>query len=285
MKTLLTALLLLSLGAGAQTVNGKIAFAKGQKLELRYDLQTEMKQDMGGQSMDMKINGQIIRSLDIENVEGGNATIEHKVKRVVMDISSPMFSQKMDSENADDLKGESGKILEKSLKNKYTMTVGPDGKILSVTADDDNPNKNLNAEQREEMAAAGMGQLAAGMFLPGAGQRLELALLPVRNLAKGDSWTDTTDGKMEYTVTDITADNVLLAYKRANNTERTQETMGMEMKISLKETGSGTVRIDRRSGLLREQIGTLETSGIMDMMGQTIPMNTKTSVKITVTPQ
>jgi len=278
----LLAAVALSVTGFSQKTPGKLAFKKGQKLEMVTKVNSLVSMDMMGQSMETKVDGTITRVFDVEDVAGDLATIEHKMKRLQMTIDVPMSGQQtFDSENEKDMKGDAGKAMEKAMKNKYSMTVNANGKITSVKADDDNPNKAEAAEA--DMMAGAIGGLAAGMELPKAGDVSEFKVLPEAGAAKGDTWTDTTGGnKSVYTVTDVTGTDILIDYTEEGTTERTQEANGMEIKISSKDKTTGKIVLDKATRLLKEKTGTTKSEGLMEMMGQSVPMSTTSTKTITV---
>ncbi len=273
----------LSITGFAQKVSNKLTFQSGQKLEMVSKVNSTISIDMGGQAMDTKIDATITRMFDVNAVNNGAATIEHKMKRMQMNIEAPMVgTQTFDSENEKDMQGEGGKAMEKALKNKYTITVDAAGKITAVKADDDNPNKAAKAEGGDMMSGA-MAGMAAGMELPKVGDKSDFKILPDAGAAKGESWTDTTGGKKAvYTVSNITDTDIIIDYTEEGTTERTQEANNMEIKISSKDKTTGTITLDKKTGLMKEQTGTTSSEGTMDMMGQSVPMNTKVTKVTTV---
>ncbi|HZH95495.1 MAG TPA: DUF6263 family protein [Flavisolibacter sp.] len=279
----LVAAVAISVTGFSQKVTNKLAFQKGQKLEMVTKVNSTVSMEMMGQSMDTKLDATITRLFDVNNVTNGTASIEHKMKRMQMSIESPMAgNQAFDSDKESDMKGDGGKVMEKAMKNKYSMTVDAGGKITAVKADDDNPNKQEKATGGDMMSGA-MAGLAAGMELPKTGDISEFKILPEAGAAKGESWTDTTGGKKaKYTVTDITADAILIDYTEEGTTDRTQEAGGMEIKMSSKDKTTGKIILDKKTGLLKERNATTSSEGTMEVSGQSIPINTKLTRVTTV---
>jgi hypothetical protein len=283
-QTLLIVAAAFSLTASAQKINNKLTFQKGQKLEMVSQVNSVVSMDMMGQSMDTKIDAIITRHFDVENVSNGNAVIEHKMKRMQMNLDIPMQGkQTFDSEKQEDMKSETGKVAEKALKNKYTMTVDPLGKITAVKADDDNPNKaEANANQADPMSGA-LSQIAAGMDLPKSGDVSEFKVLPDYEVSKGQSWTDSTkNSKTVYTLTDINGTDIIIDYTEDATTQRTQEAAGMEISMSSKDKTTGKIILDKNTKLLKEKTSTTNSEGTMELMGQSVPMNTKLTRKVSV---
>jgi hypothetical protein len=280
----LVAAVAISFSAMGQKVSSKLTFQKGQKLEMVSKINSTVSMEMMGQAMDTKVDATITRLFDVADVANGATTIEHKMKRMQMNIEAPMAgAQSFDSDNEKDMKGDGGKAMEKALKNKYSMTVDAGGKITAVKADDDNPNKSGKADAGSDMMSGAMAGMAAGMELPKIGGVSEFKILPEAGAAKGESWTDTTGGKKaSYTITDITDAAILIDFSEEGATERVQEANGMELKISTKDKTTGKITLDKKTGLLKEKTATTSSEGKMEVMGQEVPMTTKTTSSITV---
>jgi hypothetical protein len=274
-----------SLTSFSQSSN-KLSFSKGQKLEMIAKVKAVVTQDVMGQSMDVNINSTINRLFDIEDVKNGTATIEHKIKRVQFNFDAMGQTQAFDSEKEEDMKGEMGKSMEKNIKNKYTLTVSPEGSIVSVKADDDNTNKT--AEKGADMMANMMAQFAEGLEVPKAGDLFPLQLKSKGTVAKGQTWTDSVatgeTGLITYKVNDVTASDILIDYSSESNSKKKQDVgNGMSMDISIKNMVTGKITLDKKSGLVRERTVETNGSGTMEVMGQTIPMKTKMTGSVVVT--
>jgi len=180
------------------------------------------------------------------------------------------------------MKGDGGKTMEKALKNKYSMTVDAGGKITAVKADDNNPNKTPTKPDADMMSNA-LAQFAAGFDLPKTGDTSEFMILPAKELAKGESWTNALgNAKTVYTLADVTDADIIINYTEEASTSRTQEAMGQEIKMSSKDKTTGKIILDKKSGLLKEKTATTNSEGNMEMAGQSMPMNTKTTKTVTV---
>lgn len=267
----------------AQKVNNKLTFQKGQKLEMTSKINTVVSMEMMGQAMDTKIDATVTRLFDVEDITKSGTTIEHKVKRIQMNLEAPMQGvQKFDSDNEKDMKGDGGKAMEKALKNKYSMTVDASGKITAVKADDDNPNKAPKKEDADMMSNA-LAQFAAGFDLPKTGDTSEFMILPAKELAKGETWTDSSKNiKTVYTLGEVTDADIIIVYTEEASISRTQEAMGQEITMTSKDKTMGKIILDKKSGLLKEKTATTNSEGNMEMAGQTMPMTTKTTKTVTV---
>ena len=279
------AALTLSISSTAQKVSNKLSFPKGQKLEIATAVNTLISQEMMGQTFDMKLNANITRLLDVEEATANSATIEHKVKRIQMDMDIPMMGSKtFDSEKEADLKGEGGKVFEKALKNKYKMTVDGSGKVTAVKADDNNPK---GKEENGDVMGGMIEQIGLGLDIPKVGDVTEFKILPSREVSKGESWTDSTSTKDEkikttYTIADVTDGEILVNYTAEGNAKIKQENMGTEVTVTKTDKASGKITLDRKTGLLKTRTDTIETTGTTEVMGQSMPMTGKTTKTTTV---
>lgn len=284
-KGIVSALLLCSLAVQAQKVNNKLQFQKGQKLEVLTTVKSASQ--MMGQSVDINITSN--RVLDVEDVAGGNAVIENKIKRLQVAFDGMGQQKSFDSEKEEDRNGEMGKNFEKGLKNKYTMTVDPYGKITAVKADNDNPNKTTDSASQGDMMSGMMGGLMEGFSLPEVGDAIEFAVLPSKEVSKGATWTDTTSADKDtkrnatYTVSDITGNEIIVDYTEEVATKTTKENMGMQVEIDKRDKNRGKITLDRKTGLLKQKTVTTETTGTASVMGQEIPLDTKSTKTVVVT--
>lgn len=286
-KIILLAAVVLSLNAYAQTINGKINFMKGQKLEVVTETQKTTAMEVMGQSMESTVNSTMTEAFDIEDVTDKGATIEYKVKRLVFNANGMGNTQSFDSEKEGDRNGQLGKMLEKSLKNKYKMNVDAYGNITAVTKDDDNPNAPKDAEA-EALQGIVSSQLGLNFGVPKTGDASFFKILPGKELTKGDSWTDSASAAGQkrttvYTVSDITENEVVLNYTEQIDINATQQIMGQEANIKANDKITGLVTIDKASGLLKQKTATIDNSSTIEAQGMSIPSTGKTTLTIKIT--
>jgi hypothetical protein len=287
-KILLVAFIALSINSYSQKVTGKLNFPKSQKLEMVTETNKSATMELMGQSMESTVTSTMTEVFDITGTDGSGATIEHKVKHLVFTANGMGNSQSFDSEKEDDRKGEMGKIMEKSLKNKYTMSVDNSGKITSIKLDDDNPNGKKD-EKTDAMAELASTQLGVTLGLPKPGDASIFKILPEKEITVGDSWTDSaaSNGQKRttvYTVKSITDKEVTLDYTEDININTTQEIMGTQASMKSDDKVTGQVIIDRATGLLKQKTATMNTNATMEAQGMSIPSTGKTTITITVKP-
>jgi hypothetical protein len=288
MKQVLSfALMALALNVSAQKINNKLTFQKGQKLELTTQIDKTANQELMGQSMESKVTATMTQVYDVQDATATGTTIEHKVKRLVFDANAMGQSQSFDSEKEGDLNGEMGKVLGKSIKNKYSMTLDPSGKITAVKSDDDNPN--AKDDTNAGMVALLTSQLGLPLNVPKAGDVSLFKFLPSNEVSQGQSWVDSSSGngmntKMNYTVNTITNDEINLDYIGDSKLKTTQAIMGMDATINTTSKSTGKITLDRKTGLLKKKTAVITSEGTIEAGGQSIPSKEKTTITITVKP-
>jgi hypothetical protein len=285
-KIFLIASVALSLNGFAQKVNGKLNFQKGQKLEMITETKKTNAMELMGQSMETTVNSTVAEVFDIEDSNTESATIEHKIKRIVFTAEGMGNSQSFDSEKEEDRNGEMGKIMEKSLKNKYKMTVDAYGKITSIKADDDNPNGTKNKEE-DAMADLASAQLGLSLGLPKSGDASIFKILPDKEVTQGDTWTDSSSANGQkitttYKVNSITATDIILDYTSDISINTTQQIMGTDASIKADDKATGQITIDKVTGLLKQKTAIIDSKATMEAQGMSIPSTGKTTVIVTL---
>ena len=284
-KAVLAALVLFSFQAYAQKVNGKLQFQKGQTYEILTTVKSAS--EVMGQSVDVNLTS--TRVLNVSDVANGSATMASKIKRLQVAFDGMGQNQSFDSEKENDRNSDMGKSFEKNLKNTYTMTVDAYGKITAVKEDSARATTDTSAGAPDMMGGM-MGGMMQGFGMPKTGDRTDFAILPAKELGKGDTWTDTASASNDvkrnaaYTVTDITGSEILVDYTEEVSEKKTGENMGMEMTIDKKDKNTGKIVLDRKTGLLKQQTVTTVTSGTVSVMGQDVPLDVKSTQTVVVTP-
>ncbi|MBA2747058.1 MAG: hypothetical protein H0U44_12595 [Flavisolibacter sp.] len=284
-KLFLIAFLGSSIVAIAQTP-GAIHFKKGQKLEIVTETKKATSMDFMGQSMENKVNSTVTESYDVENMTDNAATIEYKVKRVLVTAEGMGRTESFDSEKEGDRKGELGKMLEKGLKNKYTMEVDKSGNIIAVKADDDNPHAKRTPEEEAVSEMLAM-QFGLNFGLPKTGSSSIFKLLPGKALTTGETWTENTDVNgvkktANYKVASITDEDIIIDFTEESTINTKQDMMGAEAIITGNEKSNGRITLDKSTGIFKSKTFTKESKANIEAQGMSIPTTDKTTVTVTV---
>lgn len=261
-------------------------FEKGKAYD--YEMIINMDQEIGGNKSQIDVTSYY--SMDVTDDDGATKTLTTTYERLKMNMSLMGFNIEVDTDkplpdfNTGDEKEKGMKMLSAVMGairgQKFQMKVNNEGKILEVTGFNDMANRladsmDLDENAKQEMIK-GFSQQFNDQNVRDQFERM-LYIFPNKEVKVGDTWqkTSTPAGPMAgtynstYTVTEIEGDMVTLSEK----SEISSKTEGMDMK----GTGTGTMVIDSRSGLIvsGDQDLTL-TAGKGDM---NMEMKTKSRIK------
>lgn len=279
--------LILSLPALAQDSGNRIKFQKGQKLEITTETRKNASTEFMGQTMENKVTSSVIESFDIEDADESGATIEYKVKRMVIEAEGMGKTESFDSEKEGDRKGDLGKLLEKGIKNKFTMKVDQYGKILSVKSDDDNPNPTKPNAEEEAIAAMVTSQLGVSIGIPKEGDNSIFAILPAKGVTTGETWNIDSDANGQkkstvYKVASINDSYIVLDFTEDVIVNSKQQMMGTEATVTGNEKTTGTITLDKATGLLKSKTLSKEGKTSIEAQGMAFPTTDKTTITVTV---
>ena len=285
-KIFLIAFVVLSANGFAQKINGRLSFQKGQKLEMVTETKKTSAMELMGQAMESTVSSTMTQVFEVEDVSADSTTIGHKVKRLVFTAEGMGNAQSFDSEKEEDRKSEMGKIMEKSLKNNYKMTVDPYGKIISIKVSEGNSGgaKKSDTDAVAELASA---QLGFSLGLPKSGDASIFKILPGKEIAPGDTWTDSSSANDQkvttvYKVNSITATDIILDYTSDISVNTTQQIMGTEASIKSTDKVTGQIILDKATGLLKQKTATIDSKATMEAQGMSLPSTGKTSITVTL---
>lgn len=281
-KAALVAALALSLTGFAQ--NGKIGFRKGQKLEVTTETRRESSADSTDQPMEQALTSTVTSVYDVQNVTTRESVLGHRIKRLAFSGGGPGESESYDSEKESDRKSEMGRALKRGIKDKYTLTLDPSGKITAVKLEDDyNPENDPLHEMLEVMIV----QTGLPLSIPKAGTASIFHVLPARTLKQRDTWTDSSSikdfrQKSVYTVTGVTASEVMLDFTEDQNLVNRIYSMGIESTLTTKNKSTGKMIVDRKTGILRQKTYTTDVETIFKGEAGSTTNQEKATTTITV---
>src|SRR5262249_40853382 len=107
---------------------------------------------------------------------------------------------------------------------------------------------------------------------------------------KGETWiakADTDEGKSNttYTLTDITDSTIVIDFNGTSSTVSKAEMMGLETVTTMNNKFIGKIILDRATYIIRQKTVTTESTGNTEAMGSSMPVTSKTTMLITVTPR
>ena len=105
-------------------------------------------------------------------------------------------------------------------------------------------------------------------------------------MAVGDRWTESVNTEheksdTEYTLTSITDTTLLVDFQAKATTTSRSQLMGTPISSIMNSTVMGKIIIDRKTGIIREKISNIESTGTTEAMGATTPISAVTIIAIT----
>jgi len=281
-KILLLALVSIATNTFAQT----LVFQNGQKLEVTTQIQKNSSLEIMGQAIESKVTATLNEIFDVKTAESNAITLEHKVKRLVFNAESMQGGQSFDSEKEGDRKGQFGKMLEKTLKNKYTVTLDGTGKVTAVKLDDDNPRGKEEADALVDMLAI---QTGLNLAAPKAGDPSEFKILQNREVKQGETWKETSASPIgktttNYTVKSVTDTEINLDFTEETLINGTQQVMGTEAAMNGVSKSTGTAVVDKATGILKTKTANIDSDITIGAQGMTMPVKEKATRTVTVKP-
>ncbi len=279
------ALLLLTVTAGAQKVNGRLKFEQGQVLGIQLQVQTTIAQQAMGQAIDFTVDAAGNHSYKVTNSTEDNSTLNHQVNRVSFTFDGMGQKRSFDSDKEADMKGMFGKPMKELLEKKYDIIVDPSGKTLMAL-----PEKiTLTAGDSRMAIITNMLQDIFELVQPPAkGSASFFKVLPDTETGKGEPWTESHTnerGKFDaaYSISDINDSTIVVDFAASSVTVTKAEMMGSETTTTLNSKSSGKIILDRITGIMREKTFTTEANGNTESSFGTLPLTSKSTTTIKVT--
>lgn len=282
-------LFLLSLSAGiysyGQKIPGTISLQQGDTLAITVDVKQTVAQQAMGQAIDFNVNGRADHYYKVTNSTADNSTLHHKVQRMRFDFDGMGQKKAFDSENKKDIDGQFGKPIKEVLGKEFDMIIDPNGKTLMVR-----PEK-ISLEKPDERAAIIVNMLkdlTSVVYSPQKGTASFFKVLPEEGAAVGESWqetfkTDSESGITTYTLSSVTDTTFIVDFKTVASSSSKAEMMGMETSTTMKSNTTGKITLDKATGIIREKTSTIEANGATEVMGNSMPINSKTTISVIVT--
>ena len=277
-KILLPFSFAIALNVSAQKVSNKLSFQNGQKLEVTTNM------NMTSSSMLGESSGNVINidEYAVANTSAQETTIQKAAKKMKLSLSLMGKDYTIDSDKKEDMEGQFGAPIKDILHQKFEFSVDANGKITKVKAD----------EKKSEANSGMMGMMMPGMTAaaaaPKVGNPSFFKFLPdSREVGKGDTWVDSVNtvdnqSKTIYTVKDINDSEVILDFTEEGKGKATQSAMGMSIDVTSTSKSTGTITLDKTTGILKQRTATTDTESNMNMGGREMSSTMKTTAVTTV---
>ncbi|SRR5258706_10482755 len=271
----------------AQNVSGKVAFRQGQIINISMESKTTVSQEAGGNAIDFTANGNAVHTFKVTNATENNSTLHHEVKRIAFNFDGMGQKKSIDSDNPKDLDGFYGKPVKDILSKSYDMIIDPSGKTLLVK-----PEKIELAKTDDRLGIIFnlLKDVTNIVYPPKKNAASFFKVLPDTGTGLNESWTETgldSNGlfKTIYTLSAITDSTLVVDFKGNSSYVSKAEIMGMQTTTTMNNAYSGTITLDKVTGIVREKNISTTSNGSTEVMGGTMPVTSKTSLVIKVKPE
>jgi hypothetical protein len=277
-KILVLFLSVLSVNAFAQTPSGKIVVKKGQHFLVESSTDGLVTQEMMGQSMEMKITSATKLSADVKDVRNNNYLITQQITSIKSTFSGMGQDKSFDSDKKEDMDGEAGAIYKDKLNVPKDIEISNEGKPVAA------------ADTSKKDSVADGNPMAAVMEMMGGGQDnisgILFLVIPAGKKA-GDSWMDSTKSEglkmvRTYTLKSIANKVASLAINSVMDVNKNMQVQGMEMTAVMTTKIASDVTVDVISNVQKENKSTMDLTGTIDVMGQSVPLTAKATSVSTV---
>ncbi len=260
-KITLLSFCFVTLFANAQSIK----IENGKTIKITTNVVSTAESPMGGESTNTITTTNTIKITAVEDKVYKAVTT---VTRMVMDGEMMGQSMKFDSDNKEDMDGQMGQMMGASINKPSDISIDKaDGKVT----------KTASAEKEESM----MG----GLDGESSGASSAFFVIPADKKV-GDKWSVSSDDAGIKTVKNYefvsVKDNIAtLGTSSTAKGTTTKEANGMSMEMTIDAKTKGTMIVDTNTGLLKQMNMEDETTGSMEVMGQSMPLNKKSKTTVT----
>lgn len=285
MKKFLTlALTALTLVASAQ-IDLKYNLQKGQKFKILMVMDQDITQDMMGQTMEQQQT--ITQGVEYEvlSASGGMVDMKCTFYRMGMSISAMGMDMSYDSKTGEGADTPFGSVFGALVNQSFTIKMNGSGEVVGISGIDTMLDKIVEASgQGPEMKDQLAGQFGDEAMTNSMTQALKYFPSNMK-ATKGQTWSYTTglglyDVEMtnSYTLSEYSPTEATISVSSVlEPSSFTQSQNGMDMEMNMSGTQSGTMTIERKTGMLLKGEITQDLTATANAMGMEIPMTIKTT--------
>lgn len=256
--------------AFGQSVKRTIQLSKGQHFEQVAETTMTMTQETMGQKVDIKSKSTNTNLIEIQDASDNGYWVASTLKRVQLNMNNMGQEMTFDSDNPTDMSGELAAGFKEQLGKTVVMVVDKNGIVKEV--------KNSGTLDPELMNAVAE-QVGKNLSF--------LTNIPQGGATAGASWTDSISMEgvknvSTYTLASVHGNSAVVNMTSTGDMNRDIERQGMKMKMILKNSMSGNYTVDLVSGIITSSNINTKSSGSMEMMGQSMPLQMETTVVTTL---
>lgn len=263
---------------------GNISLNKGQKFSVETTSNGLITQEAMGQTTEIKFDINSTNLIEVKNTRDTSYTLSNTITKMKTNMSFMGQEMNYDSEKKEDQDSEMGKNIGKVINHPVDVDINKSGLVVSKNklTDDSTKKSDPGADMMSGMIENIMGNVDDGS------SGLTQAFQPIPRKAKvGYSWSDSLSGEgskstSTYTIKELKGNDAVVAINRKLQITNTAEAEGMEVTNRSTGTVTGEATVDIKSGLVKRKTTTIETKGVVEAMGQEVPVTTKITSVTTV---
>jgi len=271
---------------GGEAVDLKLNVAKGDKFKSVLKMDQKITTSAMGMNMNIDQNLEIYQSLTVEDVNAnGDVAFESVMDRFYMKQSMPMMGMPVNVEFDTDKPEKAGAMGESmrpyfaKMKNlTYKMQMDSRGRLIKSNMAEVYEKLGLDSLSRQ--GGSNNNTSTAGQYM---------SQLPEKPVKKGDTYTvevkpsDLSPMGMTntYKIMEVTADKVVMELK----SEFMPSAKVNDIDVDIKGGQTGTVEIDRKTGMTLKSDLTQNIDMTIVSMGMKVPMKTSSTVVFTCQKQ
>ncbi len=274
----------MALQAFSQKIAGKLKPDQGQVFDITMDMTIAFAQQAMGYAIDFHVNGSAAHQYKVTNVTDDNSTMHHTMKRLSFQFDGMSIKMNFDSDNPGDMEGKLGKPVREMLEKQYDMIIDPNGKVLMVQ-----PEKMTmpSIDDRMRIVTDMLKELTGVVQPPKKGEGSFFRVLPENEAAIGESWSETGitengDYAYTYTLAEISDSTVLVNFNGTSTATSKADVMGSEAITTMNNKITGTIVVDKASGIVKQKKFNTESNGSTQVMGNSLPLTSRMTTVINV---
>ena len=287
--------------SSTDAVELKMNLEKGKNYSYNTSTHFDMNMDVSGQKMATGLDMAYTFKLTLDHMDSAGNNILNsdidavKMKVDVMGMSMGYDSKEViDTNHQDAMSGMLRKVFSGMIGKSFKLTINPLGGVEDVSGVEEMVTSMIEGMPGSEEEKAKMKQQLSQSFNKEQLRQTfaqAFNIYPGKPVKIGDTWNKEVDLGLKgmnnkqdivYKVKDITSTSVILDMKgtikaSGNKTDSTKVPAAMDLSGS----ESGTMTIDRSSGMVNSGDIDINFKGIIDMKGTKMPMDMKGKIHIT----
>jgi hypothetical protein len=234
---------------------------------------------MMGQAIEITVDANMVHQIEVKDKMPHSYLVTSTLTKFSTNGSAMGQEMKFDSDKKEDMESESGKLMKGQLNVSREVELNETAKVIRKEKKSSPP---ISGGQLMDMLNNMTGGDVDESF--GAGSAFEV--IPAGKKA-GDTWSDSTasgDSKTYnyYTLKSVNGNNANIQISGKQIISKKMEQQGMEINVKMEAVISGEGTVDINTGLLQQRTTTMDGTGTAELMGQRIPMSSKTTTNTTV---